>query len=172
MNRVSIALIVVVIVVLVAFVALLVSVMFLPFNPASQVTPPPTGSPIQTPIPTAPPTATITIQHKDVTYSSLVNQYGLTDTPNPGNVWLVINMTITNKGYNSFNTNPNYFTVTINNIKYSYDAETFSYGNWNTVDILDGGSFNGSLVFQVPSSTTTFTLNYERFGVNYNIVYQ
>ncbi len=195
-----VALVVIVVVVVASFVAIWASVLLFPLKPASEVTPPPTNAPtpapttpIITPSPQAQPTpapiiiptpapalsptppsstATITIQQKGVTYSSLLDKYGLTDTPDPGNVWLVINMTITNKGYTSFNTNPNYFTITINNIKYSYDGETFSYGNWNTVDILNGGSYTGSLVFQVPNTTTTYTLNYERYGETYNIVYQ
>jgi outer membrane biosynthesis protein TonB len=142
-------------------------------TPTAAPTPTPTPTPTPSPTPSPTPTATITIQHKGVTYSALVDKYGLIDKPDTGNVWLVVNMTITNNGYSSFNTNPNYFSVTINNIKYNYDSETFSYGYWNTgIDILNGGSYNGALVFQVPSSATSFALAYDRYGMTYNIVYQ
>ncbi len=174
----------------VSFVAFWASVMISPLQPASEATPPSTSTPeilIPTPVvpsipvpsvsiptisPTPSPTTapTIAIKHEGVTYKTLVDQYGIANTPDAGYVWLVINMTITNKGYDSFNTNPLYFSVTVNNVKYEYDSVTYSYGNWNTVDILNGGSFTGSLVFQVPSSATSYILDYERFGKTYNLV--
>ncbi len=176
----GIALIIIVTLVVASLAVIWASVILFPVHPASEVTPPsnnnqPSTHPGEqpTPTPSSPPSvATITIQYEGVTSNSLVDKYGLTDTPDAGNVWLVINMTINNKGYEEFSANPFYFSVVINNIEYSYDLETYSYGNWNTINILDGGSYTGTLVFQVPSSATSFTLQYERFGETYHIVYQ
>lgn len=79
-----------------------------------------------------------------------------------------------NNGYSSFNTNPGYFYLTSNNIKYSYDSGTYSVNTphkWSTVDVLNGGIFYGTILFEVPNSATSFTLGYERYLTPYNIIW-
>ena len=53
-------------------------------------------------------------------------------------------MTIKNNGYDSFSTSPVYFYAIVNNFKYSYDSSTYVVDNWDTVDVLDGGTFKGT----------------------------
>ena len=81
-------------------------------------------------------------------------------------------MTIRNNGYKSnFNTNPSYFNLVADDIKYSYDIATYELGKWNTVGVVDGGTYEGILVFQVPQSSTSFTLGYEASYASFNIIW-
>ncbi len=87
-----------------------------------------------------------------------------------GKVFLEVNMTITNNGYDSFNINPFYFSAATNNVKYSYDSGTFSLHKWDTFYILNGETFVGTILFQVPASSSSFTLGYDQSS-NFNIVW-
>lgn len=70
-----------------------------------------------------------------------------------GKEFVVVEATITNNGYDKFAVNPYSFTVTINRVKYDIDAvHTFMVGNkLDSVELLDGGSTTGSIVFEIPS---------------------
>jgi len=108
-----------------------------------------------------------------ITYSGIIqNQIGTGDSaiqPPPGNAFLVVFMTIKNQGYDSFSVSPIYFSLIANNIKYSSSIYSYSLQNsLPSVDVLNGGSLTGSLAFEVPSSTTTYTVKYEAFKT-YNI---
>jgi hypothetical protein len=62
-------------------------------------------------------------------------------------------MTIKNNGYKeSVNTSPCSFGVTIYNVRYSSDFATYSLGKWDTVDVLNGGTHAGTVVFQIPKA--------------------
>ena len=78
-------------------------------------------------------------------------------------------MTISNLGYESFNTNPFYFYVIADSIKYSYDGIIYTLECWDTVDIMNGGVYNGTLIFQIPTSASSVSIGYERSFVTYNI---
>ena len=109
-----------------------------------------------------------------ITYSATIqNQIGsgdFADKPSPGNVFLVVNMTINNLGYDSFSVNPFYFSLASNNIKYSSSFYSYSLpNNLQSVDILNGGSLTGSLAFEVPSGTATYSMQYEGIFTTYNI---
>ena len=83
--------------------------------------------------------------------------------------FLIVDMTIENKGYDSFNTSPEYFSVVVANGEYSYDP---SRSDMETVDLPDGGKLSGKLTFQVPSGTASnrvgFSMKYS--GVRlYNV---
>jgi len=117
------------------------------------------------------PSTNIAISYSVEQVQYIANEYGAT-FPDPGKVFLEVNVTIRNNGYSaSFNTNPYYFNLVADNIKYSYDVATFSLNKWDTVDVLNNGTYNGILVFQVPQSVTSSTLGYEAFYPTFNIIW-
>jgi uncharacterized repeat protein (TIGR02543 family) len=97
-----------------------------------------------------PPTTPIII----ITYSSMTTtQIGtgfFPDEPESGNVFLVLDMTINNQGYDSFNTNQFYFSVIVDNVEYSTAFVVHLDNKLESVDILDGGTVQGKLAFEVP----------------------
>ena len=123
-----------------------------------------------TPTPTPQPSKNIAISYSTEKVPYIVGQFGV-DYPNSDKLFLEVNMTIKNNGYDSFSTNPLWFSVVVENVKYGVDSETYIVNNWDTVDVLNGGIFKGTLVFQIPSTATSFTLGYEGFLVNYNIIW-
>jgi len=96
-------------------------------------------------------------------------------SPQSGYVFAIVNITITNNGYDSFDTNPVYFSATANNVAYYYDIETFALNNWSTVNVLNGGSFSGALVFQIPSGSSISSMDYAMLDSatlqTYNIIW-
>jgi len=93
------------------------------------------------------------------------------EQPDLDKVFLEVNITISNNGYDSFSTNPFYFYAIADNIKYNHDFNTYNLNMWETVDVLDGGTFHGTLVFQIPESASSFTLGYEVYFITYDIVW-
>lgn len=111
----------------------------------------------------------ITIEYSSSTDNILVgsNEY-IVDQAKSGNTFLVVDMTITNNGYSEFSTNPFYFSVIVDNVKYN---TAFVYNLENelgTRTILNNGKISGKLAFEVPESVTDFILVYEAFRT-YNI---
>ena len=136
------------------------------------LTPTPKPTPTPTPTPTPAPAQTIKISYIKSLKQSIVYVfagYPYTEYPNEGKVFLEVNMTISNLGYESFNTNPYYFYVIADNIKYSYDGIIYTLECWDTVDIMNGGVYNGTLIFQIPTSASSVSIGYERSFVTYNI---
>jgi hypothetical protein len=137
-------------------------------NSLSAPTPTPKSTPKPTPKPT--PTASIRIYYGFLTSEKIYGDI-IDVEADSGKVFLKVIMTISNDGYVSFNTNPNYFYVTVNNVKYGYDVATFTQDDWETVDVLNDGRFSGTLVFQVPSYATSYTLSYQAWET-YNNIYE
>ncbi len=101
-----------------------------------------------------------------------MDSYSYVEQPDSGKVFLEVNMTIKNNGYDSFSTNPFYFYAIADNVKYDYDGITYSVDNWDTVDVLNGGTFNGVLIFQIPSTAKSVTIGYESWSwLDYNIIW-
>ncbi len=128
--------------------------------------------------PTPQPTEQIMVSYSTQTFSKLY-PYGyhdgtanFVDTPKAGNKFLMVNVTVTNHGYLKFDTYDNMlrFHVVADNIQYDFDAETFIVNQWDSVDILNGGSFKGVLVFQIPETATNYSLTYENGYPRYNVV--
>lgn len=70
----------------------------------------------------------------------------------PGNLYLVVEMTIINRGYESFNTNPDNFTVAVSSPIQSFTAAAEEeLIDWRELNIPNSGKYTGSLVFQVPT---------------------
>lgn len=108
-----------------------------------------------------------------ISYSSaIMNRIGAYSDPKPGNVFLVLDMTVQNQGYSSFNTNPYWFSATVNKVKYQWSWASASLDNeLENVDVQNGGTVRGKLAFEVPSEVATsgFQIGYEIPFKNYSI---
>jgi len=95
-----------------------------------------------------------------------------------GSLYLLVDMTIENVGYESFNTSPEYFTLVIGNIlgqtnpipPISYDGlisneRDGAYSDLRTFDLQNGGKLSGSLAFKVPAEILSST---ERYRIDYS----
>jgi len=69
---------------------------------------------------------------------------------------LAVNMTIENKGYESFNTSPDNFSVTVDNYSYQVLSKDLQ-----TVDLPSGDKISGKLIFQVPPEAASTRVGYE-----------
>lgn len=81
-------------------------------------------------------------------------------TPKNGYDYVLVTMTITNNGYDSFSTDSAWFSVVANNITYNPDFATYSDENWTDVQINNGGTYSGTMVFQIPSGQSISSLSY------------
>lgn len=146
------------------------------------------NQPNNSPNPTVPitPTATtpvtpsknIAISYTITTMQSFpynIGSYSYTQEADAGKIFVKVSMTIKNNGYSTFNTNPSNFALTTNNVKYTYDANTYSLNQWETVDVLNDGTYTGTLLYQVPSDSSSITMScteidYSTF-TNYNVIW-
>jgi plastocyanin len=89
-----------------------------------------------------------------------------------GKVFLVITMNIENHGYKEFNTNPFFFKVISNNVKYDVSGYSLTIDDkLDSVNLLDGGYIKGSIAFEVPSSIENYQIQYNGWS-NYEIIYK
>lgn len=93
------------------------------------------------------------VPHPVITVTHSGNFAGQTAS---GFLKLVVDLTIENGGYKSFNTSPSNFSVTVDN--YSYPA---AENDLQTVDLADGDKISGKLVFQVPPVAATTRIGYQ-----------
>jgi hypothetical protein len=75
-----------------------------------------------------------------------------------GNAKLVVNVTIVNRGYKSFDVSPNIFSVIVG--KYSYIVEQ---NDLDTVSLADGEVSRGMLTFYVPPDAAAPKVGYQMF---------
>ncbi len=108
-----------------------------------------------------PETRDITISYSYETADSVTSMYGDEVQSDSGRDFLTVEMTIKNNGYDRFNTNPYWFSVTVGDIEYRFDYHLVLMKNWETTDVLDGETFQGTIVFQIPESAESFTLGYD-----------
>lgn len=116
-------------------------------------------TPTATPTPSPPsPTEEIIIKHSATTMS-LIGW----DEADKGYTYLVLDLDIENDGYDSFSTNPFYFYVIVNNVKYDVAFMTNLENALKLVDLLDGGRISGKLAFEVPEEVTSlgYQVKYE-----------
>lgn len=113
----------------------------------------------------------ITISYSAETADVVTTIYGDVMKSDSGRDFLILNITIDNNGYDSFETNPWWFHVIVENIEYDFDYHLVLLEDWETVDVLDGESFQGTLMFQIPESASSFSLVYESAFSEYDIVW-
>jgi hypothetical protein len=99
-------------------------------------------------------------------------------SPDPGKKFLVVDLAIENYGYDSVETNPYRFTVTIDNVEYdiagvSYSLDSIGKAKLDNVKLKDGGKISGSLAYQVPAATTSYSFRYTTYSwEDYDVKYQ
>lgn len=97
------------------------------------------------------------------------NQIGFSQ-PSSGYTFLILTLQIQNNIDKAFNTNPFYFYVTVNNVKYDIEVATYSLPDTlKSVDVLKDGTVTGSIAFQVPAGTVSYTPTYEASFVTVKI---
>ena len=86
------------------------------------------------------------------------------NTPKSGYTYLILTLYIQNNVDTEFITNPLYFFVTINNIKYEVGFAAYALPDTlATARLFKGGIMTGSIAFQVPKGTVNYTPSYEAF---------
>jgi hypothetical protein len=104
-----------------------------------------------------------------------------------GSLYLLVDLTIENKGYESFNTSPEHFTLILGNIlgestprpPITFDGtlsnqKDGAYSDLRSYDLQNGGKLGGKLAFKVPTDIQRATERYklEYSGVrSYNILW-
>jgi hypothetical protein len=101
--------------------------------------------------------------------SQELSQIG-TEKPSLNNIFLEVNITITNNGYNSFVASEMLFSAEVNNVKYQADAGAIRIvNNWSNPTLQNKETYGGTLVFQIPKNSNTVTYSYNDFVDTYNI---
>lgn len=109
----------------------------------------------------------VTIKYTERTMDMIQPGYFV---PHFGFIFLVVTFQIQNHANQEFNTNPNYFHVVVNKVKYDFSSDSYSFEDVLTpVSLLKGGSVSGSLAFEVPAGTITYTPVYDQPGTNFQI---
>jgi hypothetical protein len=87
--------------------------------------------------------------------------------PNEGFEYLLVNLSIENKGVDSFKASPNSFFVEANNKICDSNEVTKKLDNpLKSVDLRDGNSIKGDLIFEVPKGSTEFNIKFSGFNGN------
>jgi hypothetical protein len=90
------------------------------------------------------------------TFEDQVASVVVTQTPTVGSVYLIVDMMITNEGYDVFSPTQYNFQVTVDKKKYSRAFASYQLDKpLQTVDIPDGQTVEGKLCFEVPTKVTT-----------------
>lgn len=97
-----------------------------------------------------------------IEYSEMVNKTVETNTAPEGKEYFILKVNIQNYGYEAFDTNPIQWSLTYNNVRGYHPTIVPIKDSINVLDILDGGSTAGKIVFEIPESGSyTYTINYE-----------
>lgn len=120
-------------------------------TPTATATPTATQTPTHTPSITPTPTLEIPkmiIKYLDTISYTLIDKWGYTNTPDPGYIFLVLDLDIENQGYESIDVGSYCFDVVVNNIQ--YDSTYIGLeDSLNHVGLLDGGRLTGKVTFEV-----------------------
>lgn len=105
---------------------------------------------------TSPPTATASNSSVSNPVIAITYSAAFAGQTAAGYLNLIVDVTIENRGYVSFNTDPADFSVEVNN--YSYDAKE---SDLQIVDLPDGDRISGRLAFHVPAVAATTRVGYQ-----------
>jgi hypothetical protein len=134
------------------------------------------ATPTPTPTPTATPTPAgiITMVKKDsLFFCDDPIDIGFSYPGSGSNdIFLLLDLSIENCGYESFKVYLSNFFITIDNVKYNYDSYTFSISDHlKSVELLDGGKTTGKIIFMVPKTGVEYEWGYDTWQ-DYNIKYE
>jgi hypothetical protein len=78
-----------------------------------------------------------------------------------GYTYLIVTLEIHNNVNRTFDSDPDNFYVVVNSIKYARDYATYDLPDaLKPLEVLEGGTLSGSIAFEVPETTTDYTLGY------------
>ena len=100
-------------------------------------------------------TQRIVITYSATTMTQIGTVYSA-EIPDNGDVYLVLDMTIQNQGYDSFLLDPGNCLVWVQQVRY-YTAEIRLEGMLSPATVPDGGTVSGKIAFEVPSSSLSNT---------------
>ena len=104
--------------------------------------------------------------------AQMTNQVGFFE-PNPGYVYMVVDIELENHGYSEFDVNPFYFEAVVNKVQYECTTTTFdeSINTLPTVTLQDGGVVSGQLVYQVLEGSKEYSIEYTGYTwIGYNFM--
>jgi len=114
----------------------------------------------------------------DITYSlfknvsvswNLESEYGGRVPAETGKMFLFVDIRIKNNGNETFSTNLYYFHVVADGVSYGVDNHTLNVGNWDLMEMRNGETFRGTLLFQIPATTDSIAMDYQRAWHVYDI---
>lgn len=129
-------------------------------------TPPSTPTSTPTETPTSTPESKVIVEYSG-TKKDKIGSGTFADTPDEGNVYLILDITVKNKGYDSVSTNPFNFGVIVNKQKRDAAFVTNLENEIETVELMDGGTESGKIAFEVPEGTTEYELVFEDYNIEY-----
>jgi len=165
------------VIILLAYFAFFGETAVVPLNPQQNDTEKP-NSTTSSPLPTIQPMPNSTTPSVDIIYNVLTKPsiswnwssdcsgYVQSD---PRNVFLVVNLTIKNNGYEEFSTNPYYFDAVADGVRYGFDNRTWNVANWEPIELIIGETYSGTLIFQIPATAQSVTVDYMREYHEYTI---
>ena len=165
------------VIILLAYFAFFGETAVVPLNPQQNDTEKP-NSTTSSPLPTTQPMPNSTTPSVDITYNVLTkpsigwnwsSDFSGYVQSDPGKVFLVVNLTIRNNGYEEFSTNPYYFDAVADGVRYGFDNRTWNFANWEPLELTIGETYSGTLVFQIPATTQSVTVDYVRENHKYTI---
>lgn len=102
----------------------------------------------------------------------IVSSLGSVSMPQEGKIFLVVTTKIENRGYGEFSTSPLFFKIISNSIEYGISPYSYSLEDkLDSVKLLNGGSTQGSVAFEVPSDIENYQFKYDGLGF-YKIIYK
>jgi hypothetical protein len=109
------------------------------------------------------------IENKEVCYFDwgygIDSSIGTYYTAPTGYNYAIVTIYLKNNADKSISTNPYFWTLTADGIKYTVDSSTFSENiNHHSVDVAKGGEIETSMVFVVKGNPAEATLKYSGFG--------
>lgn len=110
-------------------------------------------------------------QYVQVDYSGEIAESIPFYEPDIGMTFLLVDITIANRGYDEISTSAICFDIIANGAKYDYmyggsrfSLEELDLPRLEDVDLLDGGQRSGYLVFQIPEGFEDWKLTYDDYN--------
>ncbi len=126
----------------------------------------------------APDTVTpkIVITYSSIVYPDMVPSVlwigDVPELPSSGTVTAVVNVSIQNLGYDSFESNKDYFSAVVKGTAYAYDSSCYVNDLLADSKMMNGQTMVGNLIFRVPATASASDITLQYTGpVNHEIVW-
>jgi hypothetical protein len=90
--------------------------------------------------------------------------------PSSSSELTIASFTIENQGYDSFQSNPTYFSAVVKGSTYNYDSSCYANNILTDAKIANGGTVQGNVTFKLPELTKDTDITWQYVGPGkYNI---